>query len=138
MTPSDVAALRARYESLSKDTVDFAFDGVHPDFELKTVSRVPNAGTYRGAEAAARFFADLVEPFDEVSYDVEQAFARDEQVVLFLLVRLKHHGSSAMVENHIGALWTVRDGTPVRCEMFAKRELALDAAGMTADDEVRD
>jgi ketosteroid isomerase-like protein len=138
MADSHVDALRARYEGVSKDSLDSVFDGVDPDFELKTVSRVPNAGTYRGAAAATQFFKDLVEPFEEVSYDVQKAFARGEQVVLFLGVHFKPRGSNALVENQIGALWTMRDGRPVRCEMFATRELALDAAGMTAEDEVRD
>jgi ketosteroid isomerase-like protein len=127
-------ALRARYEATSKDTLGAVFDDVHPDFVLQTADRVPGAGTYQGAEAATRFFADLVEPFEEVTYEPQQFFERGDQIVVFLIVRFKPYGSSAMVENQVGALWTIRDGKPVRCEMFPQREKALEAAGMSDRD----
>jgi ketosteroid isomerase-like protein len=127
-------ALRARYKAASKDNLDAVFDGVHPDFELKTADRVPGAGTYRGAEAAAQFYRDLVEPFEEVTYEPQQFFERGDQIVVFLLVRFHPRGSSAVVENQVGALWTIRDGKPARCEMFAQREKALEAAGMSDQD----
>jgi hypothetical protein len=39
-------------------------------------------------------------------------------------VHFRHEGSSAVVENRIGALWIMRRGKPVRCEMFPEREKA--------------
>ena len=137
MLPPHVDAIRARYESVTKRNLGAVFHDVHPDFELRTAARVPGAGTYRGAEAATQFYTDLVEPFEEVTYAPQQFFARGDHVVIFLVVRFQPHGSTAIVENQVGAFWTMRDGMPARCEMFAKREMALDAAGMTADDEVR-
>ena len=136
MAQSQAESVRARYEGLSKATIRSAFDGVHPDFELKTADRVPNAGTYRGAEAATKFVADLFEPFDEVTYVPQQTFEHRNQVVVYLLVHSRPHGSNSVVEHQIGALWTFRDGLPVRCEMFPKREHALEAAGMSERDAV--
>jgi uncharacterized protein len=127
-------ALRARYKATSKSDLGAVFDDVHPDFELKTADRVPGAGTYRGVEAATQFFADLVEPFEEVTYEPQEFFERDDKIVVFLLVRFKPQGSDAVVENLVGALWTIRDGKPIRCEMFPQREQALEAAGMTEQD----
>ena len=127
-------ALRARYKATSKTNLGAVFDDVHPDFELKTADRVPGAGTYHGAEAATRFFEDLVEPFEEVTYEPQQFFERGDQIVIFLIVRFQPRDSSALVENQVAALWTVRDGKPARCEMFAQREKALEAAGMSDED----
>ena len=127
-------ALRARYKATSKANLRAVFDDVHPDFELKTADRVPGAGTYRGAEAATQFYADLVEPFEEVTYEPQEFFEREDQIVIFLLVRFQPRDSSAVVENQVGALWTIRDGKPARCEMFAQRERALEAAGMSQAD----
>jgi ketosteroid isomerase-like protein len=136
MAQSYAESLRARYEGLGKATLASAFEGVHPDFELKTATRVPNAGTYRGAEAATKFIEDLLEPFDEVTYTPQKFFEHRNQVVVYLLVHLHPPGSSSVVENQVGTLWTFRDGMPVRCEMFPKRELALEAAGMSEQDAV--
>jgi ketosteroid isomerase-like protein len=127
-------ALRARYKATSKSNLGAVFDDVHPEFELKTADRVPGAGTYRGAEAATRFFADLVAPFEQVTYVPQRFFERGDKIVVFLIVRFKPQGSDAVVENQIGALWTIRDGKPIRCEMFPQREQALEAGGMTERD----
>jgi ketosteroid isomerase-like protein len=136
MSQSQVESVRARYEDLDKATLDSAFADVHPDFELKTADRVPNAGTYRGAQAATKFLVDLFEPFEEVTYVAQKLFEHRNQVVIYLLARFHLHDSDSVVENQVGALWTFRDGLPVRCEMFPKRELALEAAGMTERDAV--
>jgi ketosteroid isomerase-like protein len=122
--------------AVSKSNLQAVFQDVHPDFELKKADRVPGAGTYRGAEAATRFFADLVAPFDEVTYEPQRFFARDDRIVAFLVVRFKPHGSSAVVENQVAALWTIRDGKLARCEMFPVREKALTAARMSLRDAV--
>jgi ketosteroid isomerase-like protein len=131
MSQSHAEALRTRYAAVTKSNLGAVFDDVHPEFELKTADRVPGAGTYRGAEAATRFYEDLVEPFEEVTYEPQQVFERGDQVVVYLLVRFQPRGSSALLENQIGALWTFRDGKAARCEMFAQREKALAAAGMS-------
>jgi ketosteroid isomerase-like protein len=127
MSQADVESLRARYEAVSNGDRAAAFRDVDPDFELKTVGRVPNAGTYRGAEAATQFLEDLWEPFDRVTIEPEEFFEQGDRVAVFLRTRFHHEGSDAEVENRIGALWTMRDGRPVRCEMFPQREKALQA-----------
>jgi ketosteroid isomerase-like protein len=127
MAQRNIEELRARYEALSRGDRAAAFRDVHPDFELKTVERVPSAGTYRGAEEATRFLEDLWEPFEQVIVEPQEFFERGDRIAVFLHVRLRHKGSSATMENRIGALWTIRDGKAVRCEMFAERETALKA-----------
>ena len=127
-------ALRARYEAVSRGNPGAVFDDVHPDFELKTADRVPGAGTYRGAEAATQFYADLVEPFEQVTYEPQKFFERGDQIVIFLIVRFRPRGTTSVVENQVGALWTIRDGKPARCEVFAQRDEALEAAGMSDED----
>ena len=134
MSQENVEALRAGYEAVSKANLGAAFDDVHPEFELKTGDRVPGAGTYRGGEAATRFFQDLVEPFEEVTYEPQRFFERGEQIVVYLLVRLQPSGSGAVLEYQIGALWTFRDGKPARCEIFPRREEALEAVGLSEQD----
>jgi ketosteroid isomerase-like protein len=130
MSKSDIEALRARYEAISRGDRAAAFRDVHPGFTLKTADRVPNAGTYLGAGEATRFLEDLWEPFEEVVLEPQEFLQRDDRIVVLLQVRFRHKGSSAVVENRIGALWTMRDGKPIKCEMFPQPEKALEAAGL--------
>jgi hypothetical protein len=48
--------------------------------------------------------------------------------------RLRPRGSDAVVENRLGHFWTMRDGKAARCVVFARREEALAAAGLSEAD----
>ncbi|MEK6272937.1 MAG: nuclear transport factor 2 family protein [Actinomycetota bacterium] len=83
-----------------------------------------------GSEEVRRFFEDQFEPFDEVGVVPEEFFERGDQIAVFVLTRLRPTGSSAVVENRIGHLWTMREGKATRLQVFPKREEALEAAGL--------
>jgi ketosteroid isomerase-like protein len=130
MSQADIETLRAGYEAINRDDWNEAFRFAHPEFELKTADRAVNPGTYRGPEEVRRFFEDLLEPFEQVIIEPEEFFERGDQIVVFLLVRFRPTGSSAVVENRIGHLWTMREGKVTRLELFPRREDALDAVGL--------
>ena len=60
----------------------------------------------------------------------EEFFETDEQILVFLLVRLRPRDSDAMVDMRVAHLWTMRDGKTARCEIFTERETAVAAAGL--------
>jgi ketosteroid isomerase-like protein len=130
MSRTDIETLRLGYEAFSRGDWEAAFRTAHPDLEFKTADRVTNPGTYRGLEEIKRFFEDLFEPFEEVVAEPQEFFERGDLIVVFVLVRSRPMGSSAVVENRIGHLWTMRDGKVVRFEIFPEREKALEAAGL--------
>ena len=137
MSQADIEMLRVGYEAFSRGDWDAAFAAAHPDIEFKTADRVTNPGTYRGSEEVKRFFEDLFEPFEEVVAEPQEFFERGDLIVVFVLVRSRPKGSSAVVENRIGHLWTMRDGKVVRFEIFPEREKALEAAGLGGDRALR-
>ena len=128
MSQADIETLRLGYEAFNRGDWDAATRFAHPEFELQTADRVVNPGTYRGAEAARRFFEDLFDPFEEVVVEPEEFHERGNQIVVFVAARLRPAGSSAFVENRIGHLWTLRDGKFARLAVFPRREDALEAA----------
>jgi uncharacterized protein len=130
MSQADIETLRAGYEAASRRDWDAALRTVHPDFELTTADRDPLAGTYRGHEDVTRIFEDMLEPFEEAVVEPQEFFERGDRIAVFVLARLRPMGSSATIEIRIGHLWTMRDGKAVRCEIFAQRERALEAAGL--------
>ena len=127
---ADIETLRVIYGAVSRGDWDAAAVHVHPDFEWVTSSRVPLAGTYRTPAEVQRFFDEEWEAFDEVTVEPEEFFERGDQIVVFARTRFHPAGSTAAVENRTGHLWTMRDGVAVRCEVFAHREHALEAAGL--------
>jgi hypothetical protein len=130
MSQADIETLRAAYEAVSRRDWDAAFRGAHPDLEWKVIERDPLAGTYRGSEEIRRYYDEMFEPFEEVVFELEEFFERGDRIVVFFRWRARPRGSTAIVENRAGHLWTMRDGKAVRCEFFPVREDALEAAGL--------
>jgi ketosteroid isomerase-like protein len=131
VSQADIKTLRDGYEAFNRGDWDAVLASARPDVELRTADRVTNPGTYRGAETLRRFFEDLFEPFDQVSVEPKRFFDRGERIAVLVLVRLRPLGSSAVVENRIGHLWTMRDGRAARLEIFPEREKVLEAIGMS-------
>jgi ketosteroid isomerase-like protein len=131
MSWADIETLRAGYEAFRRGDWDAVLRKAHPDLELRTADRVTNPGTYKGIPEVRRFFEDLFEPFDEVVAEPEEFFERGDQIVVFALVRSRPRGSTAVVENRIGHVWTMRDGKAARLQIFPERDKALEAAGLS-------
>jgi ketosteroid isomerase-like protein len=130
MAQTDIEALRAEYEAISRGDWEAVFRDVHADFELRP-DRGALAGPFRGREEARQAFEDFFEPFEEVLAEPQEFFERGDQIVVFFLLRSRPRDSQAVVEIRAAHLWTMRDGRAARCEIFPKREEALAAAGLS-------
>jgi ketosteroid isomerase-like protein len=131
VSQADIETLRAGYEAFNSGGWDWLIELAHPEVELKTAARITNPGTYRGGAEIRRFFEDLFEPFEQVVATPQKFFDDGDRAAVLLQAQLRPRGSSAMVENRIGHLWTFRDGKVLRLEIFPEREKALEAIGMS-------
>ena len=134
MSQADIEALRVIYEAVSRGDWNAVFLQVHPDFEWKTPDGVPLAGTYRGPEQVRRFFEDRWQAFEDVTVEPEEFFESGNRIVVFARSRLRPSGTTAVIENRLGHLWTMREGKAARCEVFSQGEKALEAAGLSEQD----
>jgi ketosteroid isomerase-like protein len=130
MSQAHIDTIQAAYEAFNRGDWEDMFAAAPPDFELRTADRVTNPGTYRGREEARRFFEDLFEPFEEVVVEAEGFFETDGQIVVFIAVRSRPTGSSAVVENRIAHLWTFRGDDVAGLQIFPERDKALAAIGV--------
>jgi ketosteroid isomerase-like protein len=131
VSQADIDTLRAGYEAVRRGDWDSILGTADPDFELKTADRFTNPGTYRGVETARQFFDDFLGPFEEVVPIPQKFFEDDDRIAVLLLVKVRPRGSSAVLENRIGHVWTFRDGRALRLEIYPEREKALEAIGMS-------
>ena len=134
MSQENVETLRATYEAANRGDWDGFFADMHPNFELKAPDRMMRAGTYRGPVAVRQFFEDLLEPFEDVVVQPEKFFESGDRIVVFLLLRSRPSGSSAVLEIQIGHLWTMRGGKAAQLEIFPEREQALEAVRLSEQD----
>jgi ketosteroid isomerase-like protein len=128
---ADIETLRAGYEAFNRGDWDSFMGFAHPDIEFQPADRAANAGVVRGSEAIKQFFKELFTPFEEVVVEPQKFFEEGDRIAVILQARFRPHGSSAMVENRIGHLWTIRDDMFVRFQVFPEREKALEAIGMS-------
>jgi ketosteroid isomerase-like protein len=131
MSREAIETLRGVYDAVSRGDWDAAFRDAGPDFEFIPPNQNPIAGAYRGREAILGFFEELWAAFDEVAVTPGEFMDMDDRILVFLLMRLRPTDSDAMVEMQLTHLWTLRDDTPVRCEVFLRREEALEAAALS-------
>jgi ketosteroid isomerase-like protein len=68
---------------------------------------------------------------EDWSFDIEELFDAGDQVVTFV----RHHGKGKHggpeVEMRFAQVWTFRDGLGARMELYAGRNEALEAAGLS-------
>jgi uncharacterized protein len=131
MSQTDIETLRAGYEAFNRGETEALFEAADPDIEFVPADRAANAGVVRGSEAIRQFFEDLFEPFERVDVEPQKFFESDDRIAVILQARFRPRGSSALVENRIGHVWTFRDGRALRLEIYPEREKALEAIGMS-------
>jgi len=123
MSQADIETLRLAYEAASRGDWEAVLEPMDPDVVLKTI----RTGTHRGHEEVRRAFEDMTAAFEEIVFEPEEFFERDDRIVVFLRQKARPSGADRMIENRVGHLWTMRKGKPVRCETFPRREDALEA-----------
>jgi ketosteroid isomerase-like protein len=131
MSQRNLEIARSNFEAVRRRDWDALFRDQHPDVELTTPPRGPNAGTYRGGEEIQRFWEDLLSAFEATSGELERLVESADQVVGVMRSRLQPKGSSGEIELRTGVLWTFRDDKVVAVRMFAKPEEAFEAAGLS-------
>jgi ketosteroid isomerase-like protein len=118
-------------DALDRETLAVVFRFFDPEIEVHEDPSFPEAGVYRGVEAAARYFTQFTESFDEFTLEVEDLVDLGAGRVL-MLFRLRTRGkeSGATVEAHPGWIYTIRDRKAVRIEAYLDRDEAFAAAGL--------
>jgi ketosteroid isomerase-like protein len=60
--------------------------------------------------------------------EADEFYESGDQVMVFIRNTVHPRGTDAEFELRIAHLWDVRDGKPLRCQVFPEREKALEAA----------
>jgi ketosteroid isomerase-like protein len=127
MAQENVEIVEAMFEPLARG--DFSAWADFPDdFEFVASPELPDAGTYRGAEAS-RWMTAWVESFEGHTIEATEIDAGDN-VFVAILQRGRPRGSQAVVEGRWWVVMTLGGGELARAEVFPERAQALEAAGL--------
>ena len=107
-----------------------AQSGFSPDVEVQLAIEAPNDGTYRGYEGLAEVLK-FWGAFAEFRSDIEEIRSTGDRV----FIEAHHHArgktSGVDVEMTNWQVFTMRSGAIVRYAMYASRDAALEAAGLS-------
>jgi ketosteroid isomerase-like protein len=131
MASQNVEVVRRGYELFNRGEIDAAIEGMDPDIEWTVLEVLPDTQTYHGPEGVRRFWERWRETFEEFQVEPEELLDAGDQVVVVFSPRGRGRGSGATVQSPaIAQVWTLREGKPVRVEMYPSRATALEAVGL--------
>jgi ketosteroid isomerase-like protein len=120
MSQENAEIVRELYHQFARG--DFSwFAQVPDDFEFVASPELPDAGTYRGAEAS-RWMTAWVESFEGHTMEATEIIdAGGDAVVVAILQRGRPRGSQAVVEGRWWVATRIREGVASRAEVFPDR-----------------
>jgi ketosteroid isomerase-like protein len=142
MSEENVERVRWGYEAWNRRDFDQESEFFDPEIEWRPASvagetstedfaRIPGAdAVYHGPEGVRRFWETFIEPWEQVTVDVEELRDSGDCVVAFTRFRaVARNGLKVdMPSVHV---FTFRGSKVVRFEAFADRAEALEAAGLS-------
>jgi ketosteroid isomerase-like protein len=133
MFEDNLALVRCFESHWAQRDLEAALECVHDDIEFDwSNSMGPSMGTYGGHEGFTRFWADMLDAWDDFRPESVEAFeCGPEQLITVDVVRARGKGSGIEMESRGAMLWTVRDGKIVRATMFQTKHDALAAMRLT-------
>ena len=88
---------------------------------------LPAAGTYRGKEEVAGFFATIGESLEIHKFEPHEFIAQDDHVVVLISSEATAKRTGRRVANHLAHVWTFRGGKLARFEAFSDTAAAVAA-----------
>jgi len=86
---------------------------------------------YRGLDGVREYFREWVSTFDEWGAEVEEWIDAGDAVIAVLRSRGRGKRSGVPVEQRESHVWTLRDGKLRRLRIYASKDEALKAVGLS-------
>jgi ketosteroid isomerase-like protein len=96
-----------------------------------SASGLPSAGVYHGHDGVRRFFRDWLAPWDDYSIEALECIDAGDAVLLVFRQAGTGKSSGARTERDFFGIYELEDSKVVRFRLFASREQAADAAGLS-------
>jgi ketosteroid isomerase-like protein len=132
MSQENVEVVRSGYEHF-RATGEILARIVAPDFvwDMSNFRGWPEQQLYEGAEGTRSFVAEWTAAWDEWELEVDVLHDAGEQVVAVIRQRGRSKVTGIPVDMFLAQVWTVRDGSDTRMEMYSEPADALAAVGLS-------
>jgi ketosteroid isomerase-like protein len=131
MSQENVEIVQRSLEAINRGDVEGALSYADPDGELHSaIVGAAEGNVYRGHDGFRRWYADVMQSFEELTTELTEFRDLGEVVVAFGHIRARGRESGLELDTATGWVFTVRNGKVVRAQGYLNREDALKAAGL--------
>jgi|Tabmets5t2r1_1033131.scaffolds.fasta_scaffold42606_2 ketosteroid isomerase-like protein len=131
MSRENVEAAGRLYKLYERGDIEGMLARMHPDLEVDLTERLFDEGILRGRDAYRAFLQRTFGIWAEFRFEVEELLdAGDAVVALVRTVGVGRESRIEVEERNAHVAW-MRNGTMYRVKVFAERERALEAAGLS-------
>jgi ketosteroid isomerase-like protein len=132
MSRENLDAARRGFEALQQGGVEAFLDFIDPRFEMTTPPDMTvEPATYRGHDGMRRYFESFYEIMDEVRFEPQEFIDAGDRVVVPARLVARGRDTGIEAEQQLTMVWTLHEGKALRCETYATKAEALEAAGIT-------
>jgi ketosteroid isomerase-like protein len=131
MSEENVEVVRLAYQRVNAGDIDGFLQLCTAAFEFRDVPELPGSGVFVGHDAVRGWYAQLVEAFEDLQFEVDQVTdLGGDSILLLNRATGRGRGSGATVELTFFSVATLRDGKLVNLVSCGDRDEALEAAGL--------
>jgi ketosteroid isomerase-like protein len=132
MSEENIEIVRRSMEAINRGDVEAALSYTDSDGELHSAIIGGTEGNvYRGHDGLRRWYADVMETFEELGTEFTEYRDLGDRIVAFGHIRARGRGSGLEIDSPTGWVFTLRRGKVVRAEGFLDPAEALKAAGLS-------
>jgi ketosteroid isomerase-like protein len=102
--------VRSVFERFNAGDLDGMTELLAADVEFYELPMVPGSGTYRGRDDVRRWAETVVDPFETLRFEFEDAEERGEWIAVRTFIDGRGRGSGAEVQMRMSTVWRVRGG----------------------------
>jgi uncharacterized protein len=131
MSQENVEALRPVYEEWGRGNFRPSSDVYGLELQWGWSEEFPDArGVFRETESRSPRMLEWLSQWEDWRVEAEEYISAGDFVVVLCRYTGRGKKSGAAVDTTGAHVWTMRDGEPVRLEIFSSRTKALEAAGL--------
>jgi len=131
MPRENVEIVRRVNAAFNSGDIERSLALLHPDFETTVGPELsPEPDAYRGHHGVRRYFDSFREAMEQIRFHPADFREVGGSVVLALRLSARGRSTGIEVEQHLGQIWTIDEGRPIRVRSYRSYGEALEAAGL--------
>jgi ketosteroid isomerase-like protein len=131
MSRESIELLRRGYDAFNSGDAEPFFALLDERFVYTSRDELPGGGSFEGVATFRDRVAALADIFDEVRFEPDELIDAGDHVVAIIRWVARGRASGVALEEALSHVWTIRDGRGVELRVYARRDEALEAVGLS-------